>query len=407
MRIPALPLALLAVTGIFPDRANARDDLVPVCKIWREMSEQHRFAPALLASSLFDASVYVGSALRSRFYFSTFAHSPKLPMRFANVEDASGALDQFVKDLQERGECHGSFTASGLRAEVPATGIVSRFAEGESEAFKKFLNFEELGPSVAAHAARPAPPRYVEVRTAGGLLVGGLTELFPSSGIFVTNQHVLGGLTPAEVASSFSAAHLSLDDNRCVRFRGNSAGELDFVLVVPKFTSFVALENSTAGRALRFSPEAAAQLTGVNLGDDYFTYHYGTAGDAATRAISSGQIGEVSLDGKFFLPPLLVDTGSGGENRTSPRASGSLVYVRSPGTKAWKAGGVLECKVPPKPAGANGAQLGIAGETRAIALSSILDSEAVAERCDAPGVLEARPASDDCVPINARGAGGP
>ncbi|MGZ3713448.1 MAG: hypothetical protein ACXVBE_16910 [Bdellovibrionota bacterium] len=315
------------------------------------------------------------------------------------------SMEWVLTEYRRQGICHGIYIESAKN--------------GQTEPSADFLKYDE--PKLAMPSvAPPTQPKMVELRDQKNFLVGGMSEVVPGKGVYITNRHVLAGQPYSDIEKSLKEAGIKFGDMTCYRFfkrfqnyRGapEELQELDMVLLVPKNSDVVTvipapeelLNGCNVTDALEKEPlHLRLNGTGTHhaqLGDDYYTYQYSWVGDNETKSVSTGTIAFEDFRSIFYLPPSDFIHQN---NRSTLRGSGSLVFSRQ-GTEEWKPSGILECEVPPvKKKGS----IETPGAVRVIPLDNISSTIAVKANCAAPEILGPTHSQENCVPINGRGGGG-
>ncbi|MCM2276490.1 MAG: hypothetical protein NDJ89_00245 [Oligoflexia bacterium] len=291
------------------------------------------------------------------------------------------------------------FFATGAAARNLAEAMEAR---ARAEAQLQAQLQAKLAEALAQDQVTPPPTRPAQVAIlADNRLIGGMTELLPGTGIYLTARHILQNNSPDELRRSFRDSGLELNDYRFYQFL--KQGKLDAILAVPAGKEGQILELAAPEPGCAEADQAAPSFrlrrlptldNSVELNDSYFSYQYGTSGKDPTVQLSEGRISMLSLD-RLLLP--LKASG----NNTTARSSGSLVFTSKPG-KPWKFGGVIECILPPTttPDG-----VPVPGAVRALPATLLLDARVAPIRLERLLVEGVEP-SPDCVPIDGRDAGG-
>jgi hypothetical protein len=248
-------------------------------------------------------------------------------------------------------------------------------------------------------------PLMLDLGDEHGNIVGGVTELLPNVDVFITARHVLQQRDPRVLRAYFGRYGKITDQ---FRFYGMSlAGKpLDAVLMVPKGLESQIFEYTMAsspcqtgnGVSIRLKPFANIQRP-VEAGFPYFACQFGTSQSHATAQVSVGKISRVGND-RLYLEVTE-------DNHTSPRSSGSIVFVRKsirtrPKDNLWRVGGIVECLMPARKS-ESGAT--IPAEVRVISSSALLNADLKLETLESIAA-ETRPSDPNCVPIDSGRDGG-
>lgn len=241
----------------------------------------------------------------------------------------------------------------------------------------------------------PPAPKRIEIRK-GGVLLGGMTEIIPGSDVFVGARHVLQDNSSAELV----AAGLDPTKYNFYQFKRNGSIE-DAVIAIPRGRESSVLDftidlscNCNGGFKLKLRDLPEVERT-VSVGDQYFSYQYGTVGREDVSQASHGTISRVGTD-HYFL-----DLNNG--NNTTARSSGSVVQIQKPGSNAWKFGGVVECYLRE---GTTKNGVAVPGGIRVIAPAALLDSDVSVVPVDSILSEKIQKTDDPCIKIDIRYSGG-
>lgn len=236
-------------------------------------------------------------------------------------------------------------------------------------------------------------PSHIEIRSQG-VLIAGMFEVLPDSGIFVGSRHSLQAIPASDIESSFQKKGFNLAQFHFyeVRYRDQLQ---DIVFAIPISAEPYALKQlgGTTFQLVRFFENAES----VKLGDRFASAQLGTTGKKTElEQMSTGFIGLVSNDG-FYLSP-------GQFNFTTLRSSGSFVYSAAASTERWLLAGIVECVIE-KRFTASG--VAVPGSVRVLPFSRVFTSELSLITLE--NISQEKPATKDgvCVPIDIRAGGGP
>lgn len=314
----------------------------------------------------------------------------------------NGAIYNSEEGLLGRKTCvsdHGDFVvrttrqASGSESTIIMSGAAAHsYAAAQAESLRQTQ-------------APPDPPRQIPLRDGQGYLMGGFTEVLAGSGILVTARHVLQNQAPTTLSRSFNAMGVDPANYLFYEILSSKTGlSFDVVLAIPKGKEGQLLEDFHSGTlcpcdasslmALQYSAKFQKQ---VESDQSYFSYQFGTVGNKETTQSSQGKVARTSgiPVERFYLE-------LGGQNFTTLRSSGSLVYLDS-AQSAWKLGGVVECEIQAK---VSRSGVAIPGGIQVIPFSILIDQGVVRQIPLQKILHEKRSQDPDCKPIDGRDGGG-
>jgi len=290
-------------------------------------------------------------------------------------------------------------------------------------------DMEALSGAATVESLRPG---MVSIRDSSGFLIGGMSELFKGSGIYITSHHVIEGVSKSDWNASLAASGIDSQKQICYEFYHQGSGfpgdptglyPLDVIMSVPKNDTNLILQPAPEIQGLDCSGVENQELIPYQLrpapthsqgyshtaspGDKFTSFQYGSLGTKETSTVSSGFVFANTFDGKFFLPPFNPLDQTQGTNRTTLRGSGSLVFLKSPEDTDWKVGGVIECQVPSRAGTGKKSSLNVPGGTRVIPISLLFSFSTKVFRvsCSSAKTTEPRVHDKDCVPVDGRGGG--
>lgn len=280
-------------------------------------------------------------------------------------------------DIEQKNPSFLFDASRGLIATGPAARTIS-----EGYARKVTKEQEYLAPE------RPLQIEYIDNN---GFLLAGLTAFKAEDVAFSTARHVLQAGSLPQLNAAFYQKNLDLNNYDFYEFLLPSTNHaLDFVLAVKKGSEAEIFNTKDNKLSLKSEGFASPQPT-----DIYFSYQFGTIENKVIEQFSYGRVHRTGSD--YFYLDL------NGTNFTSPRSSGSLVYIASPDNFiGWRIGGSITCVVPPTSTRGNQP---IQGGIKVISVSALLNAQI--RQIQVEKILaEPRVTDPSCPQIDPRDGGG-